>query len=399
MTPTRAAALDRLTRFAPDMGRAYAERRNHDFGPGDRSNVSMLSPYVRHRLVLEEELAREALKTHSMMAAEKFVQEVCWRTYWKGWLEHRPSVWSRYQASLQDELDRVEGNGGLRKTYESAMAGEAGIEGFDDWAKELVETGYLHNHARMWFASIWIYTLGLPWELGADFFLRHLMDGDAASNTLGWRWVGGLQTKGKTYLARRSNIEQYTDGRFSPSGLAGDAPALEGEDNPGAGDLLPGTRCPDGEVALLLTEEDLGFESLLPEGAPVVAVAGLVQPEARSPLGLGERARKFTEGALADALDRAGRQYGVTPTRLAQPEEIDDWAAGTGAGAVVTGFAPVGWVRPALDEARSRLQARDIQLAYLQRDWDTAFWPNAKKGFFALKKHIPNTLASLGLPA
>jgi deoxyribodipyrimidine photo-lyase len=65
--------------------------------------------------------------------------------------------------------------------------------------QELVETGYLHNHARMWFASIWIFTLRLPWELGADFFLRHLLDGDAASNTLSWRWVAGLHTKGKHY--------------------------------------------------------------------------------------------------------------------------------------------------------------------------------------------------------
>ena len=59
-----------------------------------------------------------------------------------------------------------------------------GIEGFDDWARELVDTGYMHNHARMWFASIWIFTLRLPWALGADFFLRHLLDADAASNTL-----------------------------------------------------------------------------------------------------------------------------------------------------------------------------------------------------------------------
>ena len=63
----------------------------------------------------------------------------------------------------------------------------------------------------MWFASIWIHTLELQWELGADFFLKHLLDGDPASNTLSWRWVAGIHTKGKNYIARKSNIEKYSN--------------------------------------------------------------------------------------------------------------------------------------------------------------------------------------------
>jgi len=63
----------------------------------------------------------------------------------------------------------------------------------------------------MWFASIWIFTLKLPWQLGASFFLKNLYDGDPASNTLSWRWVAGLQTKGKNYLATKSNIEKYSN--------------------------------------------------------------------------------------------------------------------------------------------------------------------------------------------
>jgi deoxyribodipyrimidine photo-lyase len=84
---------------------------------------------------------------------------------------------------------------------ERAVNGQTGLTCFESWVTELVETGYLHNHARMWFASIWILTLGLPWRLGAVFLYRHLLDGDAASNTLGWRWVAGLQTRGKPYPA------------------------------------------------------------------------------------------------------------------------------------------------------------------------------------------------------
>ena len=62
----------------------------------------------------------------------------------------------------------------------------------------LKEDGYLLNHVRMWFASIWIFTFNLPWQLGANFFMENLLDGDPASNTLSWRWVAGLQTKVNT---------------------------------------------------------------------------------------------------------------------------------------------------------------------------------------------------------
>ena len=67
----------------------------------------------------------------------------------------------------------------------------------------------------MWFASIWIFTLGLPWQLGAEFFMKYLFDGDSASNTLGWRWVAGVQTKGKNYVASEWNIKKFTNNRFS----------------------------------------------------------------------------------------------------------------------------------------------------------------------------------------
>ena len=67
----------------------------------------------------------------------------------------------------------------------------------------------------MWFASIWIFTLELPWQLGAEFFMQHLYDGDSASNTLGWRWVAGIQTQGKHYLASEWNIKKFTNNRFN----------------------------------------------------------------------------------------------------------------------------------------------------------------------------------------
>ena len=140
--------------------------------------------------------------------AEKFLGETCWRTYWKGWLELRPGVWSDYRAEVRGLVDRSTTTGRSATGTRPPPPGGSGIGCVDAWAGELAEVGYLHNHARMWFASLWIFTLGLPWELGADFFLRHLLDGDPASNTLSWRWVAGLQTRGKTYLATAGEHRQ-----------------------------------------------------------------------------------------------------------------------------------------------------------------------------------------------
>ncbi|MCU0912565.1 MAG: DNA photolyase, partial [Rhodobacteraceae bacterium] len=193
--PTRQAGLARLSAFLPAAGRDYAALRNHDL-PG-HPHVSRLSPWIRHRLVTEEEVLAAVLGRDAPAGTDKFLQEVLWRTYWKGWLELRPSVWADYRAGVRAGLNRVQSEAGLRRAWEAACRGETGIDGFDGWAQELARTGYLHNHARMWFASIWIFTLQLPWELGADFFLRHLIDGDPASNTLSWRWVAGLHTRGK----------------------------------------------------------------------------------------------------------------------------------------------------------------------------------------------------------
>ncbi|MGD1956968.1 MAG: FAD-binding domain-containing protein [Sphingomonadales bacterium] len=378
--PTRQAALEHLKSFTPKAGRQYASTRNHDHGAGSWSNVSTLSPHVRHRLVLEEELAAVALSAHSPAAAEKFVQEVFWRTYWKGWLERRPAVWDRYKAERDRDFDTLETSGGLEKAYASAIAGQTGIDCFDHWATELVETGYLHNHARMWFASIWIFTLKLPWALGADFFLRHLMDGDAASNTLSWRWVAGLQTLGKTYLARASNIESYTGGRFSPDPgqLASEAPALVGEPHPSAALAPLSDPMPDAPYALFLHEDDSCFEALALGSAPatIIVQQGAVP---RGPQPLGSPARGFTEAALNNAAARAGRAFEVEVVR-AVPDSVRDVGGGL---PIVCARVPAGPLRDALGRCA---------LTQLVRPVDAYFWPHADKGFFKLKKAIPGAI-------
>ncbi|WP_231680923.1 FAD-binding domain-containing protein [Brevundimonas sp. AAP58] len=397
-TSTRDAGLERMAAFQPRMGRAYAAGRNTDFGPGRQKAVSQLSPWVRRRLVTEEELARAALEAHGPRAAEKFVQEVIWRTYWKGWLETRPEVWTRYQAERDAALEAVEANAGLRTALTQAIEGRTGIEGFDDWARELVETGWLHNHARMWFASIWIFTLRLPWTLGADVFLRHLMDGDPASNTLSWRWVAGLQTQGKTYLATASNIEQFTDGRFRPSGLARAAEPLSEAPVPAARPLpVAAGDVPDGPHLLLITAEDLSPESLIGPWE----VAGVVQASEPGAEGSGETARSFLDGALDDAAARAEARYRQPVQRLAglEPEGLIAAATTAGVRTIVTAWAPVGPTAEALARARPVLAAEGIALVQVRRRWDEALWPLATKGFFPFKEKAPAVLRTLGLPA
>ncbi len=390
--PTRTNGLKRLKQFVGRAGRHYAGKRNYDFGTDQRSNVSGLSPWVRHRLITEQEVLATVLASHNPDAAEKFVQEVFWRTYFKGWLEQRPSVWAHYQRDLLSALERLKFDQGLEIRFNDAVNGNTGIDCFDHWARELVTTGYLHNHARMWFASIWIFTLHIPWHLGADFFLRHLVDGDPASNTLSWRWVGGLHTKGKTYLARPDNIAKYTQGRFQPKGLAKFAePLTEPVDHlliPLSIPLIPA----DSPYLLLLTEDDLSSDCLV-RTSPAAAI-GLLATHGRSPNPMGDAAKDFAKGAMNSALEPYGK--------LAQSAE--DWsgplikaARNAGVTTIATAYTPVGPTRSRLDRAEPFLRDAGLSLNRILRPYDALTWPHARAGFFGLRKKIPSLLSQLNL--
>ena len=397
--PTRSEALRRLAEFVPISGREYAAMRNYDLHGHPR--VSVLSPYIRHRLLTEEEVLQAVLGRYAPTTAQKFIQEVFWRTYWKGWLELRPSVWGAYRSGVTAALDRVATEEGLARDWETACNGNTGIDAFDHWARELVETGYLHNHARMWFASIWIFTLRLPWELGADFFLRHLLDGDPASNTLSWRWVAGLQTKGKAYLARPGNIARYTEGRFRPEGLATDALPLDGPPHPPKQAMPESGVIADGaRTGLLLTEDDLSPGFLLDRAQPVATAVKLSQ-DGRSPLSVSGRVTAFTTGAAEDAVARHRNRLGTVSGPFSGERalaEIADWAGLAALDQVVMPHAPVG---PSAERAlllERALADRDIRLVRIVRPYDALCWPAATAGFFKFKERIPAFLGALALP-
>lgn len=389
---SRAEGLRRLEAFVPKAA-DYGRLRNYDLGPETSPAVSELSLYLRYRLIDEAEVLR-AVRAFDDKGIDSFVREVFWRAYFKGWLQMRPEVWRAYKEERDAALNTVESDPGRRRTYEAACEGKTGIACFDAWSDELRATGTLHNHARMWFASIWIYTLELPWTLGADFFYRHLLDGDPASNTLSWRWVCGLHTRGKTYLARRDNIRKFTRERFDPEGLATEAAPLDGPPLPAADasrvpafalmDAAGTERTLPESYALLVTPEDLLPDGLvggsLLEGASARYV--LSGEPARSPLGTAEHVRRFVRDACVSTRDRLD----------GQPIEISDLEGLLKAQTLVTSFAPVGPVAEALRRAEEQTGAG---MLYATRSYDRAAWPHAKAGFFKLGKKIPTLLKTL----
>ena len=390
--PSRAAALHRLAEFVPQAGRAYAANRNHDL-PG-HPHVSGLSSYIRHRALSEAEVAAAVLDRFALSTAEKFLQEVLWRSYFKGWLERRPGIWDRYLRGLAAARDRLTTEGGLRRSWEDACAGTTGIAPFDHWAEELVRTGYLHNHARMWFASIWTHTLRLPWELGADFFMRHLLCGDPASNTLSWRWVVGLHTRGKVYRARASNIAKFTDGAWDAGPLghqlarADQVEPIDDPEPPSPGPVPEDADWDRGaRTGLLLHEDELHPAHLTARGLEPAAVAVLIAPAGRSPLVPSRGVRAFTTALAEDAAER----WGGGPV-TEDPEAILAWASSERLEQVVIPYAPVGPVRSALDLLEPRW---GVPVTRPLRDWDAAAWPHATAGFFRVKTKMTDILATI----
>ncbi|KTF69671.1 FAD-binding domain-containing protein [Sphingomonas sp. HT-1] len=374
---SRSAALARLEAFLPMAGRSYAERRNEVAASGQHGAVSRLSAALRRRLIGEDEVAAAVIAAHGREGAAAFLRELTWRTYWKGWLEQHPFVWESWKATVQSFHD-----GGLPAGYRDAVAGTTGIDAFDAWVAELRATGYLHNWARMQVASIWIFTLGLPWELGADFLYRQLIDADPASNTLSWRWVAGLHTQDKAYLANAEHIRRQTGGRFNPRGLAQEARVPRETPMPPA--QLPRTiTAPNIEkpTLLLLTAEDLSLD---------------VQP-ATQPLAVRRivACRSLCNGpadiaATADGLQRAQERWGAPSAWVASLQDVVAQAAAEALPQIVTGYAPVGPIADALADARRE----GLAVAEHLRDWDAQAWPHCKRGYFHFAKQASTLLAS-----
>ena len=346
---------------------SYSKNRNYDFGPERRSNVSVLSKYISHRVINEYDVIGSALSSYPLSKIEKYIQEVFWRIYWKGWLEHRPMVWSDYLSYTYSDNNNTD--------YNNAIEGTTGIACFDSWVAELKDKNYLHNHTRMWFASIWIFTLNLPWQLGANFFMRHLFDGDSASNTLSWRWVAGLQTVGKHYLATASNISKYTNNKFEPKNLNEDASPLTDNKIYKIQDINY-TNTEQSSDSLIMFDNDLSLkdsEHLLGKYKYIYLIH---LPNESRCIKLSDNVINFKYAVLKDFSDI------YTKSEILNGGDIKK---------VIDANQNIDVIYPCIGENLSFLEKHndDIKLNYIYRYEDLFCWKYAKKGFFNFKKNIP----------
>jgi deoxyribodipyrimidine photo-lyase len=375
----RAEGLRRLADFQSRAGNSYRELRGFDFGPQRRDNVSGLSPYLRYGLLSPAEVVEAVLAEHGPSKSEACLSELLMRTYWKGWMEGRPQVYMAYRRALGDDLRRFKGT----QSYAAALEGRTGISAFDAWNQELLDTGYLHHRARMWYASIWIFTLRLPWTLGVAHFHEHLLDGDPASNTLSWRWVAGLHTPGKHFLAKAEEIAKGSAGRFELKGrLNESAVALTGPPVP-ASRLLQLPQAPSAALgdryALLVTPDDLTPElagtGLKPQLVLTCGFESVDQSYSFSP-----KVRDFVSQGLDDAKQRLSEAYScpVVPIPIgAQPGAL------LGQHLTQEGLPHLVYFQPGVgpwQELLAGLTSKDVGLRYfpLRRAWDSRFFPLAE---------------------
>ena len=371
---SRAKAVDKLNNFVEKNLSDYSKLRNFDFGPDKRDNVSCLSPYVTHGILNEIEIIKKSLAKFSFSKNEKFIQEVLWRTYWKGWLELRPNVWSDYIVRLDSIKEKFKDN----KDYIKAIEGNTNIECFNEWVKELKENNYLHNHTRMWFASIWIFTLDLPWQLGAEFFMQHLYDGDAASNTLGWRWVAGVQTQGKHYLASEWNIKKFTNNRFNNIKLNENAPPKVSEKTYSiVKQNFANPQDIDSEN-LLIFENNLSFEITDFKDFKFKKIYLVSNKNENRSIKLSDKVIEFKSLLIKDQEQRIKNQ--------SLECEIIDISEVKKIGENIIGLYPT------VGENLDYLNLNNIKLKFLYRKFDQYSWQYCNKCFFNFKNYIPKII-------
>jgi hypothetical protein len=373
---SRATAIEKLNQFAEKNLIEYSRLRNFDYGPNNRSNISCLSPYITHGVISEFEIIKKSLSKFSFSKNEKFIQEVLWRTYWKGWLELRPNVWTDYLNELKKIREEFKDN----TKYKNAIEGNTNIECFNEWVNELKENNYLHNHARMWFASIWIFTLDLPWQLGAEFFMKHLFDGDAAANTLGWRWVAGIQTQGKNYLASEWNIKKFTNNRFNNIKLNESAPPIISNKTYSASKLEFNNPQNLEEKNLLIFENNLSFEISDFKDQKFKKVFLISNKNENRTIELSEKLMKFKSQLIEDQKKRLEEKSIDTEIiNLSEIQNINETSYG---------------LYPTVGENLDYIKTNNLKIEFLYRKLDQFSWQYCNKGFFNFKNYIPKIVTT-----
>ena len=193
--PTRQAAQSLIDAIRPDQ---YAQSRNHLSGA-----VTCLSPYITHGIVSLPEVFDRVHQRHPLQVQDKLVFEFGWREYFRHvWRERGEGIFSSlHPGPLPDAAYATSVPADIRE-------GVTGVPVIDMAVQTLYQTGYLHNHARMWLASYVVHVRKVHWRAGADWLYAHLLDGDLASNHLSWQWVAGTGSH-KPYLFNADNVARY----------------------------------------------------------------------------------------------------------------------------------------------------------------------------------------------
>jgi len=373
---TRASAIGNLENFVENNLGEYSKLRNFDFGPNKRSNTSCLSPYITHGVINETEVIKKSLDKFSFSKNEKFIQEILWRTYWKGWMELRSGVWDDYLIDLKKIKQEFKNN----RDYLNAIEGNTKIECFNEWVNELKTYNYLHNHTRMWFASIWIFTLELPWQLGAELFMQHLYDGDTASNTLGWRWVAGIQTQGKHYLASEWNIKKFTNNRFQNIKLNENVPPKVNGKNYAILHKTFENPLNFEKKDLLVFENNLSFEITDFANQKFTKILLIVNKNENRNIQLSENVVKFKAGLIEDQRKRLEDKS--IDCKIIDINEIKN-------------LESCYCLYPTVGENLDYINQNSLKnIEFLFRKLDQNSWKFCNKGFFNFKKYIPKIISS-----
>lgn len=202
--PTREAALARIAAVQPAE---YARSRNSLNGA-----VTCLSPYLTHGFVSVPEVLEGVRSQQRVSPQDKLVFELGWREYYRHVWQHRGNgiFKSLHEGVLPEEA----------YTHEiplDILSGCTGVQAIDMSVQTLYNTGYLHNHARMWLASYMVHLRKVHWRAGADWLYGHLLDGDLASNHLSWQWVAGTGSH-KPYLFNAENVARYAPAAWHSPG-------------------------------------------------------------------------------------------------------------------------------------------------------------------------------------
>lgn len=192
------AYQDIITRIENIHPIQYAKTRNYLSGA-----VSYLSPYIARGIISLPLVANLVLKKFTRFEAEKFLQELAWREYFQ-------RVWQAKGDAIFTDLKQPQVPVKHQQIPTALIEANTGIEGIDTAIEHLYETGYMHNHARMYTAMLTCNIAQAHWLAPAQWMYYHLLDGDLASNMLSWQWVAGAFSS-KKYVANQENINRYTN--------------------------------------------------------------------------------------------------------------------------------------------------------------------------------------------